>query len=479
MSEKMLKFIDLDKQTPKKRNIDQRKEDFKEIYDEFLNQKAKEQSSRCSQCGVPFCQIHCPLSNNIPDWLKLAAEGRLEEANELAHSTNNMPEVCGRICPQDRLCEGNCVIEQSGHGTVTIGSIEKYITEHAWEKNWIKPIQILKELDQSVGIIGAGPAGLACAEELRKLGYQITVYDRYDRSGGLLIYGIPNFKLEKFVVQRRIKILKAGGIKFKNNFEVGKNISLDELRKKHDSILIATGVYKAREIEISGNRLKNIFPAMDFLVASNKKGLGDKVKDFDSGVLNAQNKNVVVIGGGDTAMDCVRTAIRQNAKSVKCLYRRDKENMPGSAREVINAEEEGVEFIWLSSPKKFIGNSTASSVIVEKIKLTNPDSSGRKKPEPIPNSEYEIKTNMIIKALGFDPEDLPKLFNSKDLLVSKWGTIKINQVTMETNLEGIFAAGDIVRGASLVVWAIKDGRDAAISINKYLQKKQNSKIKVA
>jgi len=479
MSEKMLKFIDLDKQTPKKRNIDQRKEDFKEIYDEFLNQKAKEQSSRCSQCGVPFCQIHCPLSNNIPDWLKLAAEGRLEEANELAHSTNNMPEVCGRICPQDRLCEGNCVIEQSGHGTVTIGSIEKYITEHAWEKNWIKPIQILKELDQSVGIIGAGPAGLACAEELRKLGYQITVYDRYDRSGGLLIYGIPNFKLEKFVVQRRIKILKAGGIKFKNNFEVGKNISLDELRKKHDSILIATGVYKAREIDISGNRLKNIFPAMDFLVASNRKGLGDKVKDFDSGVLNAQNKNVVVIGGGDTAMDCVRTAIRQNAKSVKCLYRRDKENMPGSAREVINAEEEGVEFIWLSSPKKFIGNSTASSVIVEKIKLTNPDSSGRKKPEPIPNSEYEIKTNMIIKALGFDPEDLPKLFNSKDLLVSKWGTIKINQVTMETNLEGIFAAGDIIRGASLVVWAIKDGRDAAISINQYLQKKQNSKIKVA
>jgi len=479
MSEKMLKFIDLDKQTPKKRNIDQRKEDFKEIYDEFLNQKAKEQSSRCSQCGVPFCQIHCPLSNNIPDWLKLAAEGRLEEANELAHSTNNMPEVCGRICPQDRLCEGNCVIEQSGHGTVTIGSIEKYITEHAWEKNWIKPIQILKELDQSVGIIGAGPAGLACAEELRKLGYQITVYDRYDRSGGLLIYGIPNFKLEKFVVQRRIKILKAGGIKFKNNFEVGKNISLDELRKKHDSILIATGVYKAREIEISGNRLKNIFPAMDFLAASNRKGLGDKVKDFDSGVLNAQNKNVVVIGGGDTAMDCVRTAIRQNAKSVKCLYRRDKENMPGSAREVINAEEEGVEFIWLSSPKKFIGNSTASSVIVEKIKLTNPDFSGRKKPEPIPNSDYEIKTDMIIKALGFDPEDLPKLFNSKDLLVSKWGTIKINQVTMETNLEGIFAAGDIIRGASLVVWAIKDGRDAAISINKYLQKKQNSKIKVA
>tara|TARA_B100001996_G_scaffold32743_1_gene24665 strand:- start:2888 stop:4327 length:1440 start_codon:yes stop_codon:yes gene_type:complete len=479
MLEKMLKFTDLDKQTPKKRNIDKRKEDFKEIYDEFLNEKAKEQSSRCSQCGIPFCQIHCPLSNNIPDWLKLAAEGRLEEANELAHSTNNMPEVCGRICPQDRLCEGNCVIEQSGHGTVTIGSIEKYITEYAWKKNWIKPIEVSKELSQSVGIIGAGPAGLACGEELRKLGYQITIYDRYDRSGGLLIYGIPNFKLEKFVVQRRIEILKAGGIKFKNNFEVGKNISLDGLRKKHDSILIATGVYKPREIEINGNRLRNVFPAMDFLVASNRKGLGDKVKDFDSGILNAQNKDVVVIGGGDTAMDCVRTAVRQNAKSVKCLYRRDKENMPGSAREVNNAEEEGVEFVWLSNPKKFIGDSKVSSVIIEKIKLTKPDSSGRKKPEPVPNSEYEIKADMVIKALGFDPEDLPKLFDSKDLLVSKWGTIKINQVTMETNFKGIFAAGDIVRGASLVVWAIKDGRDAAVSIDKYLQKKLNSKIKAA
>ena len=479
MNEKMLKFVDINQENPSKRDKIVRKVDFNEIYGEFINEKARKQSSRCSQCGVPFCQVHCPLSNNIPDWLKLTAEGRLEDAYQLSQSTNNMPEVCGRICPQDRLCEGNCVIEQSGHGTVTIGSIEKYITEHAWEKNWIKPIKVSKEFNLSVGIIGAGPAGLACAEELRKLGYQITIYDRYDRSGGLLIYGIPNFKLEKFVVQRRIKILKAGGIKFKNNFEVGKNISLEELRKKHDSILIATGVYKPREIEINGNRLRNVFPAMDFLVASNRKGLGDKVKDFDNGILNSQNKDVVVIGGGDTAMDCVRTAIRQNAKSVKCLYRRDKENMPGSAREVNNAEEEGVEFVWLSNPKKFIGESKISSVLVEKIKLTNPDSSGRKKPEPVPNSEFEIKADMVIKALGFDPEDLPKLFDSKDLLVSKWGTIKINQLTMETNLKGIFAAGDIVRGASLVVWAIKDGRDAAISIDKYLQKKLNSKIKVA
>ena len=331
MPEKMLKFVNIGQQNPPKRSVDSRSSDFSEIYNEFINSKAKEQSSRCSQCGVPFCQVHCPLHNNIPDWLKLTAEGRLKDAYELSQSTNNMPEVCGRICPQDRLCEGNCVIEQSGHGTVTIGSVEKFITETAWDKGWVKPIQIKEQKNQSVGIIGAGPAGLACAEELRKSGYQVTIYDRYDRPGGLLIYGIPNFKLEKFVVERRTKLLKDSGIKFIQNFEVGKNSSLEELKSKHDAILIATGVYKAREIDIPGHDLKNIFPAMDFLTASNKKGLGDKVKLFDDGTLNAEGKNVVVIGGGDTAMDCVRTSVRQKAKSVKCLYRRDRENMPGSA----------------------------------------------------------------------------------------------------------------------------------------------------
>ena len=258
MSEKMLKFVDIGQQNPPKRDKELRKDDFNEIYSEFIKEKAKEQSSRCSQCGVPFCQVHCPLSNNIPDWLKLTAEGRHEEAYQLSQSTNNMPEVCGRICPQDRLCEGNCVIEQSGHGTVTIGSIEKFITETAWENGWVKPIQVQNEINQSVGIIGAGPAGLACGEELRKKGYQVTIYDRYDRSGGLLIYGIPNFKLEKHVVERRIKLLKEGGIKFINNFEVGKDASLKELNDKHDAILIATGVYKAREVNLPGNDLSNI-----------------------------------------------------------------------------------------------------------------------------------------------------------------------------------------------------------------------------
>ena len=479
MPKRMLKFVDIDKENPSKREVITRKEDFNEIYKEFINEKAKEQSSRCSQCGVPFCQVHCPLSNNIPDWLKLTAEGRLKEAYELSQSTNNMPEVCGRICPQDRLCEGNCVIEQSGHGTVTIGSVEKYITENAWNEGWIKPIKVTKEKTQSIGIIGAGPAGLACGEQLRNKGYKISIYDRYDRPGGLLIYGIPNFKLEKYVVQRRTNLMREGGIEFIQNFEVGENATLEELRKKHDAILIATGVYKSREIETVGDKLENIFPAMAFLTASNRKGLGDEVKLFDRGILNSEGKNVVVIGGGDTAMDCVRTSVRQNAKSVKCLYRRDRENMPGSAREVANAEEEGVEFIWLSSPKKFLGKNKVEEIIVNKIKLGDPDDSGRKRPEIQKNSEFILKTDMVIKALGFDPENLPKLFKSEKLQVTRWGTIKTNFETMETNLPGVFAAGDIIRGASLVVWAIKDGRDAAASIDKYLKNKLLHKIKAA
>ena len=413
----MLKFVDLNQETPVKRKTDNRKNDFNEIYDQYITDKAKEQSSRCSQCGVPFCQIHCPLQNNIPDWLKLTAEGRLKEAYEISQSTNNMPEVCGRICPQDRLCEGNCVIEQSGHGTVTIGSVEKYITDTAWEKGWVKPIKITKEQKESVGIIGAGPAGLACAEEMRKYGYKVTVYDRYDRPGGLLIYGIPNFKLEKFVVERRTKLLKESGIKFIQNFEVGKDKTLEELKSEHDAILIATGVYKARETEISGSNLENIFPAMDFLTASNRKGLGDKVEIFDNGTLNAEGKDVVVIGGGDTAMDCVRTAVRQKAKSVKCLYRRDKANMPGSAREVGNAEEEGVDFIWLTSPKSFIGNKKVSEVEVNKMELGEPDASGRGRPIPVKDGEFKIKADLVIKSLGFDPENISKLFKCENLAV--------------------------------------------------------------
>ena len=305
------------------------------------------------------------------------------------------------------------------------------------------------------------------------------MYDRYDRAGGLLIYGIPNFKLEKQIVERRTKLLKDGGIEFIQNFEVGKDATLDQLRKKHDAILIATGVYKPREINLPGNDLNNIFPAMEFLTASNKKGLGDKVEMFDKGILNAEGKDIIVIGGGDTAMDCVRTSVRQGAKSVKCIYRRDKENMPGSAREVANAEEEGVEFVWLSSPKKFEGKNKIEKLVVDQIKLGEPDDSGRRRPEIKDGSEFEIKTDMVIKALGFDPENLPLLFDAQELQVTKWGTIKTDFDNMETNLNGVFAAGDIVRGASLVVWAIKDGRDAASSMKIYLENIELKKSNVA
>ncbi len=472
----MLKFTDLSKETPFKEDSKTRISNFNEIYKEFINDKAKSQASRCSQCGTPFCQVHCPLHNNIPDWLKMTAEGRLEEAYNLSASTNNMPEVCGSICPQDRLCEGNCVIEQSGHGTVTIGAVEKFLTNNAWENNWVKPVKPISELKETIGIIGAGPAGLAAAEQLRKKGYQITVYDRYDRSGGLLIYGIPNFKLEKDIVLRRVKYLEDSKIKIINNFEVGKNATLKELKEKHDAILIATGVYKSREIEIPGSNLKNIYPAMEFLTASNKKGLGDKVENFDNGNLNCEGKNVVVIGGGDTAMDCVRTAIRQKAKKVSCLYRRDKENMPGSAREVTNAEEEGIEFVWLSSPKLFKGTEKVEEVLINKMRLGDPDASGRRSPELIEGKEETIKADIVIKALGFDAENIPKLFEEPGLEITKWGTIKTDLKTLKTNIKGVFAAGDIVRGASLVVWAIRDGRDAAEGISNYLESKKNKTI---
>lgn len=480
MTEKMLKFVGIKKQTPAKSESSERTSNFHEIYKEFIENKAAEQASRCSQCGTPFCQVHCPLHNNIPDWLKLTAEGRLEEAYKLSSATNSMPEVCGSICPQDRLCEGNCVIEQSGHGTVTIGAIEKYITNTAWENGWVETIKPRKELKETIGIIGAGPAGLAAAEQLRQKGYQITIYDRYDRAGGLLIYGIPNFKLEKSSVQRRTKLYQDSGITFVQNFEVGKDSTLEELKEKHDAVLIATGVYKSREIDVPGKELRNIFPAMKFLTASNKKGLGDAVPEFDDGTLNAEEKNVVVIGGGDTAMDCVRTAIRQKAKSVSCLYRRDKKNMPGSAREVQNAEEEGVKFIWLSSPKEFKGSQKVEKVIYDKIRLGEPDSSGRQSPKIIEGAHEELDADLVIKALGFDPEEIPTLFSEPKLEVSKWGTIKTDLKTMRTNIRGVFAAGDIVRGASLVVWAIRDGRDAAQQIDKYLKiKKEQSAIRAA
>ena len=467
MSSKMLKFVTTQKATPPKRDASQRVDDFDEIYDEFELTTAEDQASRCSQCGVPFCQINCPLHNNIPDWLMLTAEGRLEEAYRLSSQTNNMPEICGRICPQDRLCEGSCVIEK-GFESVTIGAVEKHITETAFENGWVKPAAPAIERPESIGVIGAGPAGLAAAEMLRQKGYQVTIYDRYDRAGGLLIYGIPGFKLEKHVVERRQKLLEDGGVTFKLNTDIGTDITFEEMRAAHNAVLIATGVYKARDIAAPGSGLDGIVPALDYLTASNRKSLGDEVADFESGILNAEGKDVVVIGGGDTAMDCVRTAIRQNAKSVSCLYRRDRANMPGSQREVANAEEEGVDFKWLSAPQAFIGDGNVRAVQAQRIHLGQVDATGRQVPQVIEDSSHELPADMVIKALGFDPEDIPVMFDETALTVSKWGTLSIDWQTMMTSLPGVFAAGDIVRGASLVVWGVRDGRDAAEQIDQWI-----------
>ncbi len=465
MPEKMLQFIRLSQENPEKRAVKQRREDFSEIYRSFDTSHAAAQASRCSQCGVPYCSVHCPLGNNIPDWLKMAAEGRLEEAYALSAETNNFPDICGRICPQDRLCEGNCVIEKDFE-SVTIGAVERFITDTAFQEGWVKVPRPAHELGQSVGIVGTGPAGLAAAEQLRKAGYQVHLYDRYDRIGGLLMYGIPSFKLEKEVVLRRWRLLEEAGIHFHMNVEIGGNKSFASLQARHDAVLIATGVYKARDIGGPGAGLAGIVPALDYLVASNRRNLGDTVEAVD-----AAGKNVVVIGGGDTAMDCVRTAVRQGAKSVKCLYRRDKANMPGSMREVKNAEEEGVEFEWLSAPEAFLGDESVTAVRAIRMRLGLPDASGRQSVDPVEGSGFTLEADLVIKALGFDPENLPSLWDVPGLEVSRWGTVKVKASSFMTALPGVFAAGDIVRGASLVVWAIRDGRDAAEAIKHYLAAK--------
>jgi glutamate synthase (NADPH/NADH) small chain len=467
----MLKFVIRPQSFPAKRSANKRAQDFHEISEGFETQSAEDQAARCSQCGVPYCSVHCPLHNHIPDWLRLTAEGRLREAYELSNMTSTMPEICGRICPQDRLCEGNCVIEFSGHGAVTIGSVEKFITDTAWEEGWVEPVLVGKPTGLSVGVIGAGPGGLSAAEYLRRAGHEVHVYDRHDRAGGLLTYGIPGFKLEKDIVMRRVKRLEEAGIQFHQSFEVGRDASLAQLREKHDAILIATGVYKARDIKAPGVGTKGVVKALDFLTASNRAGFGDVVPEHEDGSLLATGKDVVVIGGGDTAMDCVRTSIRQGARSVRCLYRRDRENMPGSQREVQNAEEEGVEFVWLSAPVAFEGTEHVTGVTMTRMRLGQPDASGRRAPEPEPDSEVSIPADLVIKALGYDPEDLPVMFGEPGLSVTRWGTLRVDHRNMMTSVDGVFAAGDIVRGASLVVWAIRDGRDVAEHMHSYLAAK--------
>ncbi|WP_443748755.1 NAD(P)-dependent oxidoreductase [Asticcacaulis solisilvae] len=464
------RFVVEKKKTPQKSDAKTRITNFNEIYADFKPVQATEQASRCAQCGVPFCQHGCPLQNNIPDWLRLTAEGRVEEAYLLSSQTSTLPEICGRICPQDRLCEGSCVLEQSGWENITIGAVERYINDQAFENGWIQPIEPEVERAQSIGIIGSGPAGIAAADRLRTLGYKVTVYDRYDRAGGLLVYGIPSFKLEKDVVARRTNRLAQSGVEFVLNCDIGNDVTFEDLQAKHDAILVATGVYKARKLSVPGCGSKGVVPALDYLITANRKGFGDAVPDFDSGRLDAKGKTVVVIGGGDTAMDCVRTATRQGAKSVSCVYRRDRANMPGSDREVSNAEEEGVRFEWLAGPKAVLGDADkVTGLKIQRMRLTTPDAQGRQGIEDIHGAENDLPADLIIEALGFEPENLPVMFNTPGLETTRWGTLRVMAGEFQTTVPGVFAAGDIVRGASLVVWAVREGQDAAADIHHYLK----------
>ncbi|KXV27472.1 NAD(P)-dependent oxidoreductase [Gluconobacter japonicus] len=469
MAERMLQFVNHPQILPEKRDAAERRADFGEIYRGFATSRAEEQASRCSQCGIPFCSVHCPLGNNIPDWLKLTAEDRLQEAYEMSSATNTFPEICGRICPQDRLCEGNCVIHK-GFESVTIGAVERFITENAFEQGWVQPRLPDRELNLSVGIVGSGPAGLACAERLRARGYEVHVYERQDRVGGLLTYGIPSFKLEKHVVARRHKLLEEQGIIFHLSTPIGAGegeTSLDDLRTRHNAVFLGTGVYRSRSVDVPGADLNGVVDAIDFLTASNRRGY-DEDPGEDVG-LHAKGRRVVVIGGGDTAMDCVRTSIRQGAEKVTCVYRRDRANMPGSRQEVYNAEEEGANFEWLAAPEEFLGESTVEGVKVLKMRLGAPDATGRRSIEGTGQHSI-IEGDLVIRALGFDPEDLPGQWQQPDLAVTRWGTLTVPPGGFQTSLPGVFAGGDIVRGASLVVWAIKDGRDAADAMHLSLTK---------
>lgn len=503
MTEPMLRFVSRSQQAPEKRAADARRRDFREIYEGFQTEAAEAQAARCSQCGVPFCASGCPLSNDIPDWLFLAANNRLEEAYGLSSATNSFPEICGRICPQDRLCEGSCVIRKD-FGSVTIGAVERFITENAFQEGWVRPEHPARALTTSVGIVGAGPAGLACAERLRAEGHEVHVYDRNPQPGGLLMYGIPGFKLEKHVVTRRWKLLEAQGVQFHQGVTVGgnlegcpfeeeqlegdilasapseglNNVSLQELREKHDAVFLATGVYQARpmagpgETVMAGSDLEGVVPALDYLCAIHGPDPlpSERLPSAKRAVLSASGRRVVVIGGGDTAMDCARTALREGAESVTVVYRRDRDNMPGSRQEVRNAEEEGARFHWLAAPEALLGETRVTGVRVTEMRLAAPDSDGRRAVVSS-GASSTLEADMVICALGFLPEDLPTRLGASDLAVTRWGTLKVSRNGFETSLPGVFAGGDIVRGASLVVWAIRDGRDAARAIHAALLKK--------
>lgn len=468
MSKNVFQFVDVERIDPPKKPVSVRRQQFIEIYQPFNDNQAQQQADRCLSCGNPYCEWKCPVHNYIPNWLKLANEGRILEAVELCHETNSLPEVCGRVCPQDRLCEGSCTLND-GFGAVTIGSIEKYITDKAFAMGWKPDLSDVEPSDKTVAIVGAGPAGLACADILARNGVKAIVYDRHPQIGGLLTFGIPSFKLDKSVMARRREIFEGMGIEFKLNVEVGIDVSFDELIDQHDAVFVGVGTYQYIRGGLNNEDAKGVYDALPYLIANTNHLLG--FDDQQSPYIDLSGKTVVVLGGGDTAMDCVRTAVRQGARKVSCAYRRDEKNMPGSKREVKNAKEEGVEFLWNLQPTGIVERGgQVCGIDTIRTQLGEPDNNGRRRPEPIEGSEETLACDAVIMAFGFKPDPKPWLTDA-GIELNDWQCIQASghsEFAYQTTNPKIFAGGDAVRGSDLVVTAIDEGRKAANGILDYL-----------
>jgi len=460
-------FIQIERHDPEKKAAEVRVKEYREIYGAYDSARASEQADRCLHCGIPYCEWKCPVHNYIPNWLKLVTEGNLAEAAELSHRTNSLPEITGRVCPQDRLCEGSCTLND-GFGAVTIGSIEKYISDTAFDQGWRPDMSQVQATGKKVAVIGAGPAGLSCADVLARNGVKAVVFDRYPEIGGLLTFGIPEFKLEKEVVKRRREIFEEMGIEFRLNTEVGKDITFAELENEYDAVFLGMGTYNYMKAGIPGEELEGVYQALDFLISNVNHCHGYEKDPAD--YLSMQGKRVVVLGGGDTAMDCNRTSIRQNAETVICAYRRDEANMPGSRREVANAREEGVQFKFNRQPIEIVGNGKVEGIKVVTTELGEPDERGRRRPEPVPGSEEIIATDSVIVAFGFQPSPAD-WFTEAKIAIDERGRVTApaeQEHKFQTSNPKIFAGGDMVRGSDLVVTAIWEGREAAEGIIDYL-----------
>ncbi len=463
-----MQFLEISRQDPEKTSAEIRRKEFNEIYGQFDPQTASSQAGRCLECGNPYCEWKCPVHNYIPNWLKLISEGNLFEAAELSHKTNSLPEICGRVCPQDRLCEGACTLND-GFGAVTIGSIEKYITDTATAQGWKPDLSHVVDTGKTVAIIGAGPAGLGCADILARNGVKPIVYDKYPEIGGLLTFGIPPFKLEKEVIANRRAMMEEMGVKFVLNTEIGKDIPFQNIIDEHDAVFLGMGTYTYMKGGFPGEDLPGVYDALPFLISNINRLMGFEKSADD--FIDMKDQRVVVLGGGDTAMDCNRTSIRQSASSVTCAYRRDEANMPGSAREVQNAKEEGVEFLWNRQPVEIVGDGKVEGVKVITTKLGEPDERGRRRPEPIPGSEETIPADRVIIAFGFRPSP-SDWFSDFNIELDEWNRVKAPQsgeFSYQTSNEKVFAGGDMVRGSDLVVTAVYEGRNAAEGILDYLK----------